>query len=1138
MFLGLIKWFDPEKGFGAIGTAHDGEFFLHINTLIDKSIALTKERVLVFEKQAGQANQRPKALACRGVSLEEDFFFILQSVADTDRIPIVIETRVKNKYGKVFTTKDIYQAEIKRLALNQLFKRTPVDLVKSYITAYFDKSLDKEEFIPFCHSIQLSICQTFASPERLYVLDAVYAHFKQEADADLLFNVWKNRAFTYLGYPEVGDYEIPEEIFRSHADELGIPALTRIQAYSFGKEFCSDVATQRIEAILQDNPDQRLPTLKVLAAWVEHEPGERYRLLINGLITQACRSRIQAKAAELGSILTVGEYDRYTQLKLEIGPEINEADRATLTAEINAYIREKSDETFYVHLWLNGLMETVARPLLNDAFLSGEANQRLLILHKLPADQQLELLKSYSAKQGYEKTFKLLERYLTRFPKPEPAFTNQTILPDPALLSPQKGDDLLTLFNDYTQATASQEELYDLFFKGLSKTVPLGFVRTKIAGLDQVKCTKLVSAFADDYRFIEELLTDKSKLASKTDLYWILALAKQQFTPADFTKLDDALFTLLTPAIYFELWEKGFVFRVPNDFIITYLDANPRHYTHIQEWIASKRVSVSHMRQLFLDFLASNQLVTDRTLFYRHYYYIRTLLDFSASLLEDIEQTRNEFCQVLLWFLDRNQALNFELLASKFIYFSPDDQVRIVRKLFHLKASGQLELSIEQLQQLTRVDLDLYRLNLQFNPEVCFDISTEVILTALANFEKTGKFLVEGELLSLALSSTATNRTRQFQLQHYFEACAGRSTEYFDWAGTNGILEKVPFGNNQFYFSLKFDYSETLVDEVKKIPGRKWNNEEKVWGVPARYEAEVVAFARKNRFQVNVGPGTKLSNNLHLVTYRRGEVPPGIAYCEGRLANQPDPLLHKPFWWCANQKCQEKCETHHTAPDWASYTLLDFCELLGLNTDETNHMNDFIPYGRYYQFMGLINRFNRLLKKLYCTECKEILHPVYTSHFAAYTVVRFCCTNTGCGQHDKTIYLNHCLNGQCNAIIDSRVSKKCKNGLYICDTCGSCCSHNMLERRLSNLRTTRGYVHPDLEYKVLHKLGHLERGVYFCYNCAGLMKEGANECFNCPRCQVSYETAPYRFKRIHKHLNRPEASTHSDEFEGDSFPDL
>ena len=285
----------------------------------------------------------------------------------------------------------------------------------------------------------------------------------------------------------------------------------------------------------------------------------------------------------------------------------------------------------------------------------------------------------------------------------------------------------------------------------------------------------------------------------------------------------------------------------------------------------------------------------------------------------------------------------------------------------------------------------------------------------------------------------------------------------------------------------------------------------KHWGVPAKFENEVLTFARENHFFLKFG-GSKDEDNLHLASFKRTEIPRGISFCDGRISKIPDNMFKKDFWWCSGQKCFKKCESIHNVDGWENYTLLDFCEIFKLNTDSTNSTNDFIPKGRYIQFIGLINRFNNLLKKLYCNDCNEILSPVENANFAAYSVVRFRCSNDKC-QNKEVIYLNHCLNGQCNSIIDSRISKKCNNGLYICDNCGSCCSNAMSERRLKNLEATGGYIHLNLKKCIDEKSGHLERGEYYCYKCENKMVEIKNEIYHCNSCNVIYDTSKYQIKR-------------------------
>src|SRR5690606_29859946 len=146
------------------------------------------------------------------------------------------------------------------------------------------------------------------------------------------------------------------------------------------------------------------------------------------------------------------------------------------------------------------------------------------------------------------------------------------------------------------------------------------------------------------------------------------------------------------------------------------------------------------------------------------------------------------------------------------------------------------------------------------------------------------------------------------------------------------------------------------------------------------------------------------------------------------------------------------------------------------NIDEHKHNpSDYIKDGHYHKFLGHINAFNRLLEHLYCEKCGNLLYPVNSSHFALYRDVRFHCIEDGCSKKHKEIYLNHCLYGECKAIIDSRISKPCKHGLYICSNCGTCCSEAFFKGRLDSLRKVGGYIHPELINNVENHNGHLEK---------------------------------------------------------------
>ena len=88
-----------------------------------------------------------------------------------------------------------------------------------------------------------------------------------------------------------------------------------------------------------------------------------------------------------------------------------------------------------------------------------------------------------------------------------------------------------------------------------------------------------------------------------------------------------------------------------------------------------------------------------------------------------------------------------------------------------------------------------------------------------------------------------------------------------------------------------------------------------------------------------------------------------------------------------------------------------------------------------------------------------------------------------------------------------------QNGLHICQSCGSCCSHAMFKRKIENLETTCGIIHPDLRSKVENSEGHLECAEYYCHSCGEMMTDAGDEKFECLNCNVIYETKQYKIER-------------------------
>jgi hypothetical protein len=443
----------------------------------------------------------------------------------------------------------------------------------------------------------------------------------------------------------------------------------------------------------------------------------------------------------------------------------------------------------------------------------------------------------------------------------------------------------------------------------------------------------------------------------------------------------------------------------------------------------------------------------------------------------------------------------------------------MLKKRFHLHETGVKTLSIDDLQQLRHIDLSLYQTAAEVAPELNLDLSIATVIHTLKSLADNAKLLVTGDLIGIMLENITGSRAQKFKITGLFEPCAGRMEMVFNWGNNDRKLSKVYF-NESYYWALQVAYGDSVIDDIRNFPTRKWNPDERHWGVPKSYETDVLALARDNNFFIDI-EGSNYKNNTHLATAKRTQPPRGITYCEGRRLDNLHYTHKKEFWWCAGAECFQNCETAHQPADWKKYTLLDFCRILGLKIDDKDVAGQVVSKSQYYKFIATINRFNRLIEHLYCRECDEILSPTTETHFGVRRIARFQCTKTDCSAHHKEVYLHHCLNGKCNSIIDSRDSKKCPHGLFICanEECGTCCSHKMFSNRLSNLNTTKGFIPPSLVQNVNNIEGHQERGEYFCYSCGTIMDKYANEQYHCSLCNITYDLAKNRFQRPNVHLS-------------------
>lgn len=228
-------------------------------------------------------------------------------------------------------------------------------------------------------------------------------------------------------------------------------------------------------------------------------------------------------------------------------------------------------------------------------------------------------------------------------------------------------------------------------------------------------------------------------------------------------------------------------------------------------------------------------------------------------------------------------------------------------------------------------------------------------------------------------------------------------------------------------------------------------------------------------------------------------------FCECRLSNDLSRGEWLPFYWCDNKPCFRNIIRFHISEEWEQYTLLDFMRIFHIPVDYTSKVGGFTKFGFYIFFNTYLKGFAKFYEHLKCRKCNELLHPKDLSNFATMSVTEFSCQNSDCSEKDNIVYLNHCFNRpRCTAVIDSRDSKKCPNGRYICPECGGCCSTKNEQNRLSNLQMTGGYIPQHLSVFIERRLGHWEKNERYCYKCGKIMTQTPDG-YVCEECNVKYK---------------------------------
>jgi len=222
--------------------------------------------------------------------------------------------------------------------------------------------------------------------------------------------------------------------------------------------------------------------------------------------------------------------------------------------------------------------------------------------------------------------------------------------------------------------------------------------------------------------------------------------------------------------------------------------------------------------------------------------------------------------------------------------------------------------------------------------------------------------------------------------------------------------------------------------------------------------------------------------------FKRASVPQFVKWCEGRILppkydNNGASCNKHQAWWCANQRCYGTSIVEREPAEYREYTLWNIMKSFG------------VTYSRldYELLLGMLNRIHHIMEKVKCRDCNHIMHPVRQSNYSFYRITRFRCANSLCSNRDE-VYLNHCINGNCSNIIDSRDSVRCrphgysqqKCGWFICNYCYSCCNTQKLQRRKEILESAHRVYTCHLE-------GHRDLREICCLKCGTVMHEVSSQ---------------------------------------------
>lgn len=1017
-FLGLVKWYNLDKGFGVIATPTGEEVFLHHTQIKVKSLEISVATALIFETE--QKKNRTNALNVVSPISFSDFSLAL-SYINKERY-ILIDGRPQ---GDLYMRK--YQkgnsVDIIHSVLCQLVKSSSHALILSYFKEFFEDNYidtNNPEFLEF-----------------LPLLFETLNHIKEQSIVDSGRRRRRRRRASINRYRRSEGDNVNDDQSNLNTDSISDKQVYDLVNYflaNIKKELLFEIWKRKLYIYKRKYLTVNPVPVRENSDWFFTFPEDIFLKNNNSLTDADWRmiSDMSNKEQIVSGIFT----ERLSSL--------NTIDKEKIKG-LNDIVYLFRDTDFNKKL-IEPFIEKLLQLLLNQVYTIDavdEITNFQFVMELNLGSQYLNQLIHRFNEQSSKNTLLVLWKK-TRYFNPDEQFLNEN----------------LTNLSYADFISARNEEFYRTYFKAFLQRIepkwnaksfgvlttlivetPINIISTVFEDLPLNLRVALWLTFPRiDKHSFQRSYYEFDYLSSHMEL------DEKEITRC-FNNLESIKDTLQLYSLVIEIQNLHSTTSNPSFHFFGY--NYKQRESIVTELLSRKKINAFEYMQVALDRIGNEQyfpmasiliqrMISGQILDAEKVIEILEIKRVSKidkrKLLDSAVTVLPKKNRVQLWFNGLVSNVNLIDVIEEFDAFPLSDQPKLFRKIFLLLRTEQI-LSVD----------DFIAQIISLLQKSTINLDVQLALKVIQALNKSSGFPGENVIAETVCTYVDNRHEGLIQINDLFEKCRGRT-----WV--------TPDSKRSIWFlNIEGKNFPVTAYNLVNIAGRDYHFDKESMTVELDFMTVNFTWSLKEE--------TTFSKLY--------DIPKGVTFCDA-VKSQYSEDVERHFYWCCNAKCYSPCQYDHIHLEWENYSLRDFIKILKLPFEED----------KYYRFVSIVNRANRLLKKLQCNSCKRLLKDVATSEFAFYRVSSFYCTNTSCDKHHEIVYLNHCLNWKCLNIVDNRLSKKCENGWYICDECNHCCSQKVIDNRYNNLLENRAFNtsnprHILLKHQVENKLGHLEKGMFF-----------------------------------------------------------